>query len=318
MIDDLALITTISSLAAALAGAGASTEIARRLFRRTVPDVASLTEDLADSRVDRWNEFRAQHKDVVPSLKNLDLSNRDLSGADFSGCDLEGADFPFSDLQRSDFRHAKLDGANFVGADISLSSFEGASLKNAKLEFDFEQSGEAIDRDLASQLDELVRPRSNDRLRQLIKGLPGEEPLRVQSTYISEFISNLHGFEFEEFVAELMSEFGFKREDLRDRASDFPDLYVSKDDPFFTVSLLVEMKTFRGEKKVGTEAIHQVIRYLNAFSSRATGAIIVTNTGFSAAAQTLADESPLLSLVDNRSLTFAVDQMLVRHTRRLK
>jgi hypothetical protein len=65
MIEDLALITTISSLAAAIAGAGVSTEIARRLFRRKLPNVESLTADLADSRVDRWNDFRALHSGVL-------------------------------------------------------------------------------------------------------------------------------------------------------------------------------------------------------------------------------------------------------------
>jgi hypothetical protein len=254
---------------------------------------------------------------VVPSLKNLNLSNKDLSGVDFSDCGLEGADFSFSDLQRSNFKRANLNGANFAGADISLSSFEGASLKNATLEVNPDRSVNIENANIELDLDELILPRAGDPLERLIFSLPHKEALRVQSSYISEFIANLHGFEFEEFVAELMVEFGFNREGQLKQTSDFPDLFVSRDDPFFTVSLLAEIKTFRGGKKVGTEAIHQVIRYLNAFSSRATGAIIVTNTGFSAAAQGLADESPLISLVDNRSLTLAVDQMLTRRSQQL-
>ncbi len=317
MIEELALTTTIASLVAAIVGAGASTEIARLLFRRKLPNVESLTADLAESRVDRWNEFRAQHSESRPSLKKIVLSYKDLSGVDFSDCDLEGADFSFSDLQRSNFKRANLNGANFVGADVSLSSFEGASLKNATFKVYASDSIDLENADTDFDPGSLKSPNEGDPLERLLSSLPRKEPLRIQSAYISNYIADLHGFEFEEFVANLMFEFGFNRERRPEQTSNFPDLFVSRDDPFFTVSLLVEMKTFRGGKTVGTEAIHQVIGYLNAFSTRATGAVIVTNTGFSASAQSFADESPLISLVDNRTLTLAVDQMLARRSQEL-
>jgi len=315
MIDELALMTAVASIGAAIAGAGASTEIARRLFKRKQPDVESLRADLAQSRVDRWNEFRSLSSRAVPSLKNIDLSNRDLSGVDFSDCDLEGANFSFSDLQRSNFARANLTGANFVGADISLSSFVGASLKNAELKVHAGQSVDLEDAEIDFDPVKLLPPSEDRPLERLITSLPKRETLRAQSAYISEFISELHGYEFENFVSELMLEFGFDRLQREMQSSDFPDLFVSRDDPFFTVSLLVEMKTFRSGRKVGTEAIHQVIRYLNSFSNKATGAVIVTNTGFSSAAQSLADESPLISLVDNRTLTLAVDQFLALYAK---
>jgi hypothetical protein len=310
MIDEVGLIAAVSSLVAAVAGAGISTGIAQRIFRRKEADITELLNDLSESRVDRWNDFRASHPGESLSLGKIDLSNRDLSGVDFSGCNLEGADFSFSDLQRSNFKSADLKGADFEGADISMSSFEGASLKNANFRVRAGNGADLEGVDIALEPHEVVPTSTPEPLNRLLSSLSDAEPLRLQSERISVFISELHGYEFETFVKELMRAFGFESVERLKQASDVPDLFVSKDDPFFTASLLVEMKSFRRGAKVGVEAIHQVINYLNSFSSVATGAVIVTNTGFSASAQRLADESPLISLVDNRMLTLAVDQYL--------
>src|ERR1035438_3698757 len=69
--------------------------------------------------VERWNKWRDEHPDVVPSLSKADLGGTDLAGANLSKANLRLADLSFANLTTANLREAHLYQANLDGADVS-------------------------------------------------------------------------------------------------------------------------------------------------------------------------------------------------------
>jgi hypothetical protein len=119
---------------------------------------------ILESSVDEWNQWRRDHPAERPSLRGVDLSDRNLTGinldeldlaeADFYGADLSQANLKMAtligcdfanvtavsvDLYKADLRGAFMTGADFSNAYLSESRLDGADLrgvvlKGAKLE----------------------------------------------------------------------------------------------------------------------------------------------------------------------------------------
>jgi uncharacterized protein YjbI with pentapeptide repeats len=90
-----------------------------------------------------WNEFRRRNPDVIPDLReaqltNLDLSRTRLDDADLSGADLSKAQLSHASLHRARLSSASLILADLLGAvlneaDLSGASFFGAFLFGTRL-----------------------------------------------------------------------------------------------------------------------------------------------------------------------------------------
>ena len=88
--------------------------------------------------VEQWNEWRAEHPGVRPSLSGADLARADLIRAHLSLTDLDGANLREADLRQAIFRRAgltwtNLSGADLSGADLRSANFGGANLSGADL-----------------------------------------------------------------------------------------------------------------------------------------------------------------------------------------
>ena len=78
-------------------------------------------------------ELEATLRENGNSLKNEDLSYRDLSGFNFSGCDLSGVNFSHSNLRSANFDRASLRDVKMIAADIHGSSWKGTKLFDVSL-----------------------------------------------------------------------------------------------------------------------------------------------------------------------------------------
>ena len=80
-----------------------------------------------------WNEWRKQHPDITPDLREADLSSANLNGADLSGADIRSADLSLANLFGADLRSADLSRANLNGVDLSKADLSAANLFMADL-----------------------------------------------------------------------------------------------------------------------------------------------------------------------------------------
>ena len=85
----------------------------------------NIAGDINNSFASQRDEYfrTALNWDKKTSLREFDLSNRNLSGINFKGCDLSGANL----------ENANLSNANLQGADLSNTKLKGANLHNTKL-----------------------------------------------------------------------------------------------------------------------------------------------------------------------------------------
>jgi len=78
--------------------------------------------------VDGWNNWRMEHPEVKPDLREARLVNANLERALLDGVDLSGAD-----LSKAQLSHASLHGANLESATLILADLLGAVLNQANL-----------------------------------------------------------------------------------------------------------------------------------------------------------------------------------------
>jgi uncharacterized protein YjbI with pentapeptide repeats len=78
--------------------------------------------------VQGWNEWRVKNPEIIPDLREANLSEANLSGANLSRADLTDAYF-----YRADLREANLSGANLSRADLTDAYFYRANLSEANL-----------------------------------------------------------------------------------------------------------------------------------------------------------------------------------------
>ena len=77
-----------------------------------------------------WNQWRKQHKRVIPDLEKANLCNLDLGEINLEKANLEQANFSNSNLSNAQLVDANLQGANFLCADL-----RGANLRGANLDY---------------------------------------------------------------------------------------------------------------------------------------------------------------------------------------
>ena len=90
-----------------------------------------------------WNQWRVDHPEIEPDLRDVDFEEIDLTGVDLKGVDLRGSflsrEWDGMDLQRvnisgEDLNYAMLEGINFRGANLSGICFDSAILTEVDLQ----------------------------------------------------------------------------------------------------------------------------------------------------------------------------------------
>jgi uncharacterized protein YjbI with pentapeptide repeats len=112
--------------------------------------------DILKKGMEIWNKWRNEQPDVLPDLREADLSKNHLIGFDFTGADLSGANLAdcsfygaklasigrvfrgslvplYADLSGADLRRAGLGDVNLSQADLTEANLEGANLGDASL-----------------------------------------------------------------------------------------------------------------------------------------------------------------------------------------
>ena len=94
--------------------------------------------------VSDWNEWREQHPEINPDLRDLEFAGANLVGANLRKVDLRGAnlrnanmreaDLAEADLRNADFHEANLAHANLSGANLTSTSLFSADLTNANFD----------------------------------------------------------------------------------------------------------------------------------------------------------------------------------------
>lgn len=97
--------------------------------------------------VKAWNQWRKEHPEIQPDLRDADLRNVNLHGANLENADLRETNLSGANLSEAKLFRGDLSMANFVGADLSNaflwevefstadlsgSNFSGASFLNAE------------------------------------------------------------------------------------------------------------------------------------------------------------------------------------------
>jgi TIR domain/Pentapeptide repeats (8 copies) len=74
--------------------------------------------DILKQGVEVWNQWREEHRDTQPNLRDAGLRGADLRRADLNYADLSYADLTVSKLNYATLIFADLSGANLLGADL--------------------------------------------------------------------------------------------------------------------------------------------------------------------------------------------------------
>lgn len=132
---------------------GTLTALLRSHFTRARPMAIDEHLQALTQGAQAWNQWRRQHFEVRPDLREAPLSSTDLTGAnlsnanlflanlnraklyvaDLSEADLSQADLNGANLNCADLRRANLHRSNLVGADLTGADLTGAVLTDARL-----------------------------------------------------------------------------------------------------------------------------------------------------------------------------------------
>jgi TIR domain/Pentapeptide repeats (8 copies) len=101
------------------------------------------TPFMLEQGVGTWNAWRRANPNIIPRLRELDLTGRDLRGIDFANADLtrailvaanlEGADLYQAELYKADLQRACLKKSDMRGAKLHLADLSDADLASADL-----------------------------------------------------------------------------------------------------------------------------------------------------------------------------------------
>jgi TIR domain/Pentapeptide repeats (8 copies) len=83
--------------------------------------------------VNVWNEWRDEHPEIIPNIRNAKLKSADLSHANFSHANLDYVDLRDANLDHAILRHAVLHGANLRRADLCYADLYDANFRGADL-----------------------------------------------------------------------------------------------------------------------------------------------------------------------------------------
>lgn len=89
--------------------------------------------NLIEDSVDRWNQWRLEHPQMMPDLSGANLSQNYLFEANLSGTNLSGANLSRACLIGADLSRANLTGADLHGAYMDKANLLYANLKQARL-----------------------------------------------------------------------------------------------------------------------------------------------------------------------------------------
>ena len=89
--------------------------------------------EILNKGVDDWNKWRKSNPDIIPDLREADLSRKNLSRADLRNANLSRADLSEVVLSGAYLRRAYLSGANLSEAELSGSNLTRAGLRIADL-----------------------------------------------------------------------------------------------------------------------------------------------------------------------------------------
>lgn len=103
-------------------------------WRSTAPEVLPDLKDADLSGIDLKDAVlsRADLRDAI--LSRADLRDADLRGADLRGADLSHANLRLTDLRRVDFSGANLTNADFTNANLNGANLRGSNLSSARLQ----------------------------------------------------------------------------------------------------------------------------------------------------------------------------------------
>ncbi len=96
--------------------------------------------DILKQGIERWLQWRAEHRDIKPDLTGADLSDTDLSKIELEQVDLSGANLCRANLSEANLSEAIFKGANLNEVDLRAAmiigaTFNGAILNGAHLSF---------------------------------------------------------------------------------------------------------------------------------------------------------------------------------------
>jgi len=89
--------------------------------------------DLLKQGVEAWNQWRREHPEIRPDLRDANLRQAHLSRAFLAGADLTEAFLAGADLTEAFLTGADLTGAGLVGVDLSRATLREADLRQAHL-----------------------------------------------------------------------------------------------------------------------------------------------------------------------------------------
>ena len=101
--------------------------------------------DILKQGVKIWNEWRAQHKNIEPDLRKVDLRGADLRKVDLSEAHLREANFSQANLNQANLSEARLYKADLSKAILTHVNLSRANLTNANLR-EADLSGANLDR----------------------------------------------------------------------------------------------------------------------------------------------------------------------------
>ncbi len=92
---------------------------------------------LLKQSVSKWNSWRREHPEILPDLRDADLSKKNLANINFkrvnvTGAKLRGTSLSSACLNDADFTMADLTGANLSHANLGGTIFRKTHLHNAK------------------------------------------------------------------------------------------------------------------------------------------------------------------------------------------
>ncbi len=90
-------------------------------------------QQLLETSVEQWNQWRHYHPQWRPNLSGINLSRCYLFEADFSDLNLSDADLSRACLIGANLSRADLSGANLMGAYLGEAKLESANLSWTKL-----------------------------------------------------------------------------------------------------------------------------------------------------------------------------------------
>jgi uncharacterized protein YjbI with pentapeptide repeats len=76
-----------------------------------------------------WNEWREKNPDVIPDLRQVDLTGGNLTGVDFHEANLNAAILDDTNLHRASLRNAKMNRISLCRANLSKADLNNASLR---------------------------------------------------------------------------------------------------------------------------------------------------------------------------------------------